>query len=67
MWCKSSHKNRLTCRQNQSVGPGALFGLENMVTLIIGSGKVDLGGKGREPMKTGDRLCWELNGGKALS
>lgn len=44
-----------------------MFGLENMVTLIIGSGKADLGGKGREPLKRGDRLCWILSGGKGLS
>lgn len=28
-----------------------MFGLENMVALIIGSGKADLGRKGREPLK----------------
>lgn len=37
---------------SQSVGPGAqMFGLENMVALIIGNGKVDLRRKGREPLK----------------
>lgn len=42
-----------------------MFGLENMVTLLIGSSKGDL--EEREPLKRGDRMCWTFNRGQRLS